>query len=102
MFGTFGFKQLFFMGSLFVAILVIIVLVSLFYKNDGNYEKEEKEKEILAKLKARYQEALKGGNKAQAAKFGRDYYSYLRNSRTLSDGDEQAIAGDLADMEQRQ
>lgn len=87
------------MGSLFVAIIIIIILVSLFYKSDGNYEKEEKEKETLAKLKTRYQEALKGGDKARAAKLGRDYYSYLRNSRNLSPADEQIIARDLANME---
>lgn len=86
------------MGSLFIAIVVIIILVSLFYKNDGNYEKEEKEKQVLAKLKARYQAALKERNREQALKFGRDYYSYLRNTRTLSTADEQALANDLARM----
>lgn len=88
------------MGSLFIAILVIIVLVSLFYKNDDNYEKEQKEKEIILKLKRRYQEALKGVDKTKALKFGRDYYAYLRNSRSLSTADEQAIAKDIANMEQ--
>ena len=86
------------MGSLFVAIIVIIVLVSFFYKNDGNYEKEEKEKETLAKLKTRYLESLRGSDKAKAQKYGRDYYSYLRNSRNLSPADEQIIAKDLANM----
>ena len=86
------------MGSLFVAIIIIVILISVFYNNDGNYEKEEKEKETLARLKARYQEALRGGDKAKAQKFGRDYYSYLRNSRNLSPADEQIIAKDLANM----
>lgn len=86
------------MGSLFVAIVVIVILVSLFYKNDDNYEKEEKEKEVLARLKRRYQTALKEGNKELALKAGRDYYAYLRNSRTLSTADEQAIAKELANM----
>lgn len=100
MFGIFGIFNPVCMGSLFVAIIIIIILVSLFYKNDGNYEKEEKEKEILAKLNARYKQALKEGDKAKAAKYGRDYYSYLRNSRTLSPADEQIIAKDIAGMEQ--
>ena len=86
------------MGSLFVAIVVIVILISMFYKNDGNYEKEEKEKDTLAKLKTRYQEALREGDKAKAQKYGRDYYSYLRNSRNLSPADEQIIAKDLANM----
>jgi predicted MPP superfamily phosphohydrolase len=90
------------MGSLFVAVLVIIILVSLFYKSDDNYEKEEKEKEILARLEQRYRAALKAGNREQALKFGRDYYAYLRNSRTLSANDERAIASDLAQMRQGQ
>lgn len=88
------------MGSLFVAILVIIVLVSLYYKSDGNEEKEQTESEVLARLKARYQQALKQGDKATAAQFGRDYYSYLRNSRTLPADDEEAIMKDVNKMEQ--
>lgn len=87
------------MGSLFVAVLVVIVLVSLFYKSNDNHDKEEKEKKLIAKLKARYQDALHSGNKEQALKFGRDYYSYLRNTRTLKPSDEQTIARDVADMD---
>lgn len=87
------------MGSLFVAIVIIVILVSLFYKNNDNYEREEKEKEVLAKLKSKYQTALKEGNKEQALKAGKDYYAYLRNSRELSAGDEQAMAKELAKMD---
>jgi hypothetical protein len=84
------------MGSLIVAILVIIVVVSLFYGNNNNYNKVENEKEVIAKLRARYQEALKAGNKEKAWKYGRDYYAYLRNNRQLSKFDEQAIANDIS------
>jgi len=98
MFGIFGALQFAEMGSLFVAIIIIIILISLFYKNDGNYEKEEKQKDTLEKLKTRYQEALKGSDKATAQKYGRDYYSYLRNSRNLSAADEQIIERDLTNM----
>lgn len=87
------------MGSLFVAIIVIIILVSLFYKNDGNYEKEEKEKQILATLKKKYQTALQEGNKERALKAGRDYYAYLRNSRDLGADDERAITTAVAKMD---
>lgn len=88
------------MGSLFVAILLIIIIVSVFYRNTDNAEKKEQsEKEIIARLKARYQEALKGSDRAQALKLGRDYYAYLRNSRTLPSSDEEAIARDLAGMQ---
>lgn len=86
------------MGSLFIAILVLIIVVSLFYKNDDNYEKEEKEKKTIAKLKARYHDALKGSDKELALKYGRDYYAYVNNSRKLSREDEQSIAQDLASM----
>lgn len=90
------------MGSLFVAVVLIIILVSLFYKSNDNYGKEEKEKQIIATLRARYLEALKGGDRTKALAFGREYYAYLRNSRNLSPADEQAIAKDLANMEQSQ
>jgi uncharacterized membrane protein (DUF106 family) len=86
------------MGSLFVAILIVIILISFFYKNNTNYEKEEKEKETLRKLEARYQNALRSGDRATAIKCGRDYYAYLRNSRSLSAADEQALARDVAKM----
>lgn len=87
------------MGSLFVAILLLIVIVSFFYRNTDNAEKKEQgEKEIIARLKTRYQEALKGNDKARALKLGRDYYAYLRNSRDLSTADKEAIARDLANM----
>lgn len=86
------------MGSLIIAILLLVLLVSLFYRNDDNYEKEEKEKAVLARLKAKFQQALTAGDKEQAMRLGRDYYAYLRNSRTLSPEDEQAIVNEIAKM----
>jgi hypothetical protein len=88
------------MGSLIVAVLIIVILVSLFYKNNDNYGKEERENETLAKLKGRYQAALKAGDKTKARNCGLDYYAYLRNSRTLTSVDEDAIARDIANMPQ--
>ena len=86
------------MGSLFVAVLIIIVLVSLFYKNTGNYEKDEREQETIRRLKTRYEDALRSGDKARAMTCGKDYYAYLRNSRSLSAADEQALKNDLEKM----
>jgi hypothetical protein len=86
------------MGSLFIAILVIIVLVSLYYKNSDGEEREKKEKETIHVLKERYQKALSSGDKAAARKYGRDYYAYLRGSRTLPLIDEQAIENDIAEI----
>ena len=51
----------------------------------------------IAKLKRRYDEALKSGNKVAALKAGREYYAALRNGR-LTVYDEQAIANDLSVM----
>jgi hypothetical protein len=84
-----------FMGSLFIAILVILVLVSLYYKSSDGDDREQKEKETIHVLKERYQKALRTGDKATARKYGRDYYAYLRGSRTLPLIDEQAIENDI-------
>lgn len=84
------------MGSLLVAVVLLVLLVSLFYSKGDNFETEEKEKEVIAKLRARYYEALKSGDKEKALAYGRDYYCYLRNSRQLSAFDEQLIQNDLA------
>lgn len=86
------------MGSLFVAALIIIILVSLFYRSTDEEPKVNQEKEVVAKLRDRYRHALQSGNKEQAVKFGRDYYAYLRNSRHLPAADEQAIAKDVSTM----
>lgn len=84
------------MGSLFVAILLLTIVVSLFYRKDESSPKEKKDQQVLDKLKARYRQALQSGTKAQALQFGRDYYAYLRNSHTLPALDEEAIANDIA------
>jgi hypothetical protein len=87
------------MGSLFIAILVILVLVSLYYKSSDGDDREQKEKETIHALKERYQKALRTGDKAKARQYGRDYYAYLRGSRTLPLIDEQAIENDIASNE---
>ncbi|HET7896371.1 MAG TPA: hypothetical protein VFL47_01835 [Flavisolibacter sp.] len=86
------------MGSLFVAVLLLALLVSLFYGKKDNIETAEKEKEVIARLRARYQEALRAGDKEKAVQYGHDYYRYLRNSRQLRAFDEQAIENDVAEM----
>ena len=88
------------MGSLIVAVLILVLLVAFFYKSNDKDDGAQQEEEIIAKLKARYRAALKAGDKASALKYGRDYYAYLRNSRSLTAADEQAIERDLANMPQ--
>ncbi|WP_121353819.1 hypothetical protein [Flavisolibacter nicotianae] len=87
------------MGSLLMAILILVIVVSIFYRNNDPDETDRKEQVVIAKLKEQYRQALKSGNRAAALEAGRTYYRYLRNSRELSSQDEQAIAKDLAAME---
>jgi len=86
------------MGSLLLAVLLIILLVSLFYGKKEDLGTEDKEKEVIARLRARYQDALQAGDKEKAAEYGRDYYRYLRNNGQLSAFDERVIQNDLAGM----
>lgn len=86
------------MVSLLVAILLLVLLVSLCYGKGDPFEHVEKEKDIIARLRTRYQEALKSGDQEKAFTYGRDYYCYLRNSRQLSAFDEQIIRNDLAGL----
>lgn len=88
------------MGSLLVALLIVVLLVAFFYRSNEQDEGVTKEDEMIARLKARYRAALQSGDKAKAQKCGRDYYAYLRNSRSLSAADEQALEKDLAEMPQ--
>lgn len=88
------------MGSLIVAVLILVLVVAFFYKNNEKEEGPQPEEEVIAKLKARYRAALKAGDRENALKCGRDYYAYLRNSRSLAAADEEAIKSDLASMPQ--
>ena len=86
------------MGSLVVAVLLIVLLVALFYGKKEDLGAEEKEKAVIARLRARYQDALQAGDKEKATEYGRDYYRYLRNKRELSAFDEQVIRKDIGDL----
>lgn len=86
------------MSSLLVAIVLLVIIVSVFYRNSDPDETGQKEQAVMTRLKANYQQALKAGNRAAALEAGRTYYRYLRNSRELSADDEEAIAKDLATL----
>jgi hypothetical protein len=76
----------------FKEIIIIIVIVggilAMIY---NSYNKNEK-------LKAEYEEALKGNDKKVALEAGRKYYSSLRGNGKLTIYDEQAITNDLSTM----
>lgn len=86
------------MASLLVAVVLLVLLVLVCYGKGDPFERVEKEKDIIAQLRERYQDALKAGDKEKAFTYGRDYYCYLRNSRQLSAFDEQIILNDLGGL----
>jgi hypothetical protein len=73
---------------LILVVLILCSFVLLYYAIS---------RRSTAKLKIKYDEALKGGKKADALKAGREYYAALRGGR-LTVYDEQAIANDISVM----
>ncbi len=93
-------------------IIILIVLLAGAY---GFYEAMQAKKlkesqkayiEKLAQLKVEYENLLNSGNKSQALNAGRAYYSWLRKTAKVMEGengsltiyDEQAITNDLSTM----
>ena len=58
----------------------------------------EKSKERLEKIKTDYYDALKGSDKSEALRLGREYYGSLREDGAVTTYDEQAINNDLNSM----
>jgi hypothetical protein len=95
------------MENTFKVIIVILVAISIIYwairidKNKQIYAKELDEK--ILSLKIEYENALKGTDKMEALKKGREYYSFLRSikngdKRGPSIYDEASMANDIATM----
>ena len=75
-----------------IAILIIIGIIALvIYSGNLNAKKQ-------AQTKQRYEQALKGTDKRAALDAARAYYSSVRNGKTLTIYDEQAITNDLTTM----
>jgi|LakMenEpi03Aug12_release.lakeMendotaPanAssembly.Ray.scaffolds.fasta_scaffold2688538_2 hypothetical protein len=90
-------------GALFfILISFFIVFIFLYNEYDKKKQKEkikkqEEIKKFVQKLKNEYEEALKSGDKKNALKCGREYYSFIRGGH-LSIYDESAITNDLVSM----
>lgn len=69
-------------------LLAIIVFIIKFYIDKYRY---------LPLARKRYEQALKSGDKSESLKYGRLYYSLLRDGN-LSIYDEQAISNDINAM----
>lgn len=80
---------------LLLVIISVIVIISRSAKKKAIRRLDAEQQ--LEFLKKAYDIALKKGDKANALKAGREYYSALRNG-LLTVYDEQAIANDLATM----
>lgn len=75
--------------SIFWTIVIIVGIIAFVYFSFKR----------LAQLKAEYEEALKGLDKRKALEVGRKYYSHKRSKGLLTIYDEQAIANDIAAMD---
>jgi hypothetical protein len=75
-------------------IMVVIILIAYLRNSNGTVNPINK----LQELKQAYEKALIGNNKRAALNTGRIYYSELREDKTLTVYDEQAIANDLSAM----
>lgn len=72
-----------------IGVIVVFVIMVLFAIS--NQKQAEK-------LKADYDDALRGTDKRKALEAGRAYYSNIRKGKTLTIYDEQAITNDLSTM----
>jgi hypothetical protein len=88
---------------IFIILMVLLVFRPIF-QYFINKEKKLKIKiaEERAKLKIKYDEALKSNNKEIALICGRLYYSSLRDDGLLTVYDEVALANDLATIEAKE
>ncbi len=97
------------MENILKVIAVILAAIALIYwaidaaKNKDLYAKELDAKILL--LKIEYENALKGTDKMEALKKGREYYSFLRSikdgdKRGPSIYDEASMANDIATMKE--
>ena len=97
------------MDNIFKAIAVVLVMIAIIYwsigieKNKAIYSKELDAKILL--LKIAYENALKGTDKMEALKKGREYYSFLRSIKKGDNSgpsiyDEASMANDIATMKE--
>jgi uncharacterized protein (UPF0333 family) len=77
-----------------ILIVVVIVIMVAYLTKTGTTSPIDK----LQELKRAYEQALTGNNKRAALDAGRIYYGALRENKTLTVYDEQAIANDLSTM----
>lgn len=81
-------------GLFFVGISVLYIL--------GHYGRKKANRERLiyaSEVYENYQKAIKGGDRREALRLGRDYYRLLREDGVLTLYDEQSIANDLSSMD---
>lgn len=80
--------------------IISIVGVAIFNTSNANDKVDQNNSIVdqLKTLKAKYDESLLGSDKRAALTAGRAYYAFLREGKTLTVYDEQAIANDLCTM----
>jgi hypothetical protein len=79
------------MGLLLAIAIIVAIIIAIIKANQNKARK-------LQELKLNYERSLKGTNKKTALNAGRAYYSALRENKTLTIYDEQAITNDLSTM----
>jgi hypothetical protein len=82
--------------ALFFAALALLLLLVIIW-----YERSARAKRIvIARLKQRYEQAIRDGDKKLSLQLGREYYGMLRGG-SLSIYDEQSISNDLSTIVSR-
>jgi hypothetical protein len=97
------------MDNIFIVIALVLVIIAIIYWSKGiENNKDIYAKELDAKillLKIEYENALKGTDKMEALKKGREYYSFLRSIKKGDNSgpsiyDETSMANDIATMKE--
>jgi len=80
--------------------IIVIPIFILLARWRWRYDtaKENQIKETARKIKSDYENALKGTDKTEALRLGREYYGSLREDGRATTYDEQAINNDLNSM----
>lgn len=81
------------LSMVFFALIFFVAVCVLNLK-----DKKNKSAIVLSDMKKKYEDSLTQGNKAEALKLGRAYYSSKKGGGELSITEEQALSNDLSTM----